>query len=108
MNDYTRYLWSSFVRALPWVVGIWAIASVGIALLQWLTDGIELGESLRTAIILLPVAVPLSPLVWLRWRGEARTSKALPAVWLSLLWAAITLPLAVGASVLIANVLGVE
>ena len=108
MNAYTRYLWSGFVRALPWVVGIWVVVSAGIALLRWLIDGVELGESLRTAIILLPVAVPLSPLIWLRWQGEARTSEALPAVWLSLLWAAITLPLAVGASVLIANVLRVE
>ena len=108
MSDYTRYLWRGFVHALPWLVGAWVFVSLGIALLQWLADGTGLWESLRTAVIFLPVAVPLSPLVWLRWQREARTPKALPAARLSLLWFAITFPLAIGAAVLLAGVLGVE
>jgi hypothetical protein len=31
MNEYTRYLLGSFVRALPWVVGAWLIGTVAIA-----------------------------------------------------------------------------
>ena len=108
MNDHTRYLWGSFLRALPWLVGVWVIVSVGIALLLWLGYGVEFGESLRTAITFLPLAVPLTPLVWLRRQRGARTPKALPAIGLSVLWAALTFPLAIGAALLLGKVFGVD
>jgi len=108
VNDYTRYLLSGFLHALPWLIGLWLISTIGIAIWRSLVDGADLLKSLLTGIIFLPAAVPLSPIIWLRWRPAARNPKGIPAVGLSLLWAVVTFPLAVGGAVLLANLLGVD
>ena len=108
MTAYTDYLLRNFVKAIPWLVGLWLGVTVVVA--GWVTvmDGADFGNALRTMVAFLPVGVPLSPLVWLRWENDARTPKAFPAIGVAILWAVITLPLAVLASVAIGNAIGVD
>jgi len=108
MTAYTDYLLRNFVKAVPWFIGMWLAVTVVVAVWAAVMDGKDLGDSLRTMITFLPVGVPLSPLIWLRWERDARTPKALPAIGIAILWLLITLPLAVLASVGIGNLLGVD
>jgi hypothetical protein len=104
----TRELFRRFVRDLPFIVGGWLVVAVGVAVYGYL-QGEPLSDAVRTALVFLPMAIPLSPLIWLsRARAKARTPSALPAIGLGCLWSAVTLPLAVALVVALANVLGAE
>jgi len=96
-----------FIADLPVLVGIWLVVMVGVAIWGSLTEGVALGESLALAVTFLPIAVPLSPLLWLR-RFASAPDKTLPTVGLGCAWFIVTMPLAVAATVALANMLGVN
>jgi hypothetical protein len=108
MSEYTDYLLRNFVKAIPWYIGMWLVVTVVVALWVTVVDREEFGDALRTMITFLPVGIPLTPLIWLRWERDARTPKALPALGIAILWALITLPLAILACVAIGNLIGVD
>ena len=108
MTEYTDYLLRNFVKAIPWYIGMWLAVTVVVAVWAAVMDGEDLGDSLRTMVTFLPAGVPVSPLIWLSWERDARTPRALPAIGIAVLWALITLPLAVLACVAIGNLIGVD
>ena len=88
------------------MLGIWLVV-LSLVVYGYL-QGESIGDALRTALVFLPLAVPLSPVLWLHHEHQARRPSALPAIGLGCLWALVTLPLAVATAVGIANLLGVE
>lgn len=108
MRGYTAVLWRAFVDSLPWLVGIWVVGTVGVAAWDAVTGQRSLGESLVLAVTFLPVAIAITPMLWLRHSHEARTRRALPGIGLAAIWTVVTLPLAVLATIALADLLGVE
>jgi hypothetical protein len=96
-----------FMADVPVVVGIWVVVMLGVAVWWTLVDGTALGESLSLAVTFLPIAIPLSPLLWLR-RFASPPDKTVRTVGAGCAWFITTMPLAVGASVALANLLGVN
>ena len=108
MRGYTAELWRAFVASLPWLVGIWVVATGGLAGWDAMTGQRSLAESLALAVTFLPVAIAITPMLWLRHSHEARTRRALPGIGLAAIWTVVTLPVAVLAAVALASLLGVE
>jgi hypothetical protein len=108
VRGFTGELYRRFVRELPWLIGIWALVAMGLAAWGVISGERDLGQSLAVALTFLPLAVPLSPLMWLRFESRAWTPRAFPAIGLAGLWFVVTMPLAVAASVLLGSLFSVE
>ncbi len=104
----TRVLLGMFRRDLPITVAVWVAVSAFIGIVGVVSGDQSPRDALGLGLTFLPLAVPLAPLVWLRWEPRARTRGALPVVGLGCLWSLVTLPIAIGISVLIGNLLGAE
>jgi hypothetical protein len=108
VRGYTRELRRRFVRELPWLIGIWLLVAFGFGVWGAISGERELDQSVALAVTFLPLAVPLSPLRWLRWEYRAWTPCAFPAIGLAALWFLVTMPFAIAAPVGLGNLLGVE
>ncbi len=106
IRGYTRYLMGRFIADLRWLLPLWLVGIIGFPLWSVVTGEMPLDEALQLAVTYMPLLVPLTPLTWLRWESRARTPKALPAIGLGCAWSLLTLPLAIGAEVVLANLLG--
>jgi hypothetical protein len=96
---YTGHLLRKFVRELPWILSVWVVVSIAFVLWRGLHDGLPFAESLKVAIVLLPIVIPIAPIAWLRFDEEARTRRAWPAIGLACVWVVISLPIAVALAV---------
>jgi hypothetical protein len=101
MGAYTRELFRKFVRELPWMLAIWAVVSIGFGLWNTLTGERSLGESLKLALVFLPIVIPVAPLAWLRYEPCAWTPRAFPAIALGCAWLVLGIPVAVLLSTII-------
>jgi hypothetical protein len=75
-----------FLRDVPWLALIWLGVTVLICGIGAVTGGTSLREALSLAVGFLPMAVPLSPLVWLRWEAIPPRRAVLPAVGIAIAW----------------------
>jgi hypothetical protein len=96
---YTGHLLRKFVRELPWILGVWVVMSIAFVLWRGVHDGPPFAESVKVAIVPLPIVIPIAPIAWLRFDEEARTRRAWPAIALACAWIVISLPIAVALAV---------
>jgi uncharacterized membrane protein len=105
-RDLTRVLLRGFVREIPILIGIWVLVAGALAGWSVISVDMSLRESIALALGFLPMSVPLSPLVWLRWEFQAWQLAALPALGIGCLWFVVTLPLAAILGLLLASLVG--
>ena len=98
----------AFLRELPWFAGIWVVATLALVLFGLVSGDFTPRESLRLAVGVLPLAIPLAPLTWMRFEPRARNSRSLPALGFGCLWAVVTMPLAIGLSLFLTRLVGAE
>src|SRR5688572_20439026 len=96
-----------FVADLPILAGIWVVATFGVSIVLSVVDGQPLGDHLALAATFLPLAIPLSPLLWL-WRIARVPDRTLPAVGAGFAWFIVTMPFAIWAVTAIASLLGLD
>lgn len=102
----TRRLLSRFLHELPWLLGIWVVATLAFVVFGLVSGDMEPKQAIIVAVGLLPLAIPLAPLTWMRWEPATRTPRALPGIGFGCLWAVVTMPLAIGLSLLLTRLLG--
>jgi len=103
----------AFLRELPWFMGIWVVATVALVVFGALTGDFSPRESLRIAVGVLPLAIPLAPLTWMRFEPRTREprtreARSLPALGFGCLWALVTMPLAIGLSLFLTRLVGAD
>ena len=98
-------LFRKFIRELPWLVAIWIVGSLGFFIWNSLVEAEPMDESLKIALVFLPILIPLAPITWLRYERQARTPRAMPAIGLGCAWMVVGTPVAIGLSVLIGKLL---
>jgi hypothetical protein len=91
----TRELFNRFVQELPLLLGIWLLVALFLAVFAALT-GSPVWDAVLVAVAFLPLAIPMAPILWLRWEPRAADPRAFPAIGLGCLWAIVTLPFAAG------------
>jgi hypothetical protein len=96
-----------FIADLPILAGIWIVATFGVSIVLSVVDGRILRDELALAVTFLPLAVPLSPALWL-WRMARMPDRTLPAVAAVFGWFIVTVPLAIWAGTALGSLLGVD
>ena len=96
-----------FVADLPILAGIWVVGTFGVSIVLSVVDGQPLGDQLALAATFLPLAIPLSPLLWL-WRIARPPDWTLPAVGAGFAWFFVTMPLAIWAVTSLGSLLGLD
>lgn len=96
-----------FVADLPILAGIWVATTIGISVVLSVVGGLPLGEQLALAVTFLPLAVSLSPGLWL-WRLARMQDRTLPAVAVVFGWFIATIPLAIWAATALGSLFGLD
>ena len=104
-ESFSRRLLQAFLKELPWLLGSWLVVTLALIVFGVMTGDMTPREALTIAVSFLPLAIPLAPLTWMRWEPRATTPRAFPAIGLGCLWSALTLPVAIGLSVLLTRLL---
>ena len=98
----------AFLRELPWLLGTWVVVTLALVVFGLLSGDFTPRQSLRIAVGFLPLTIPLAPLTWMRFDPRARGGSAMPALGFGCLWAAVTMPLAIGLSLFLTRLVGGE
>ena len=84
-----------FLRDVRWIALLWLGMAVVLTAFGVVSGEMSVRESAAFTVGLLPLAVALSPLVWLRHEIVARGCAALPAIGLAILWFIVLSPPAI-------------
>lgn len=96
-----------FVAHLPILIAIWVVAAVGVSIVLSIAEGRPLGDQLVRAVPFLPMAIPVSPLLWL-WRIAPTPDRTVRAAAAGFGWFIVTVPLAIWAAMALADLLGLD
>jgi hypothetical protein len=96
-----------FVADLPILAALWVVATFGVSMVLAVVQGRILGDELALAVTFLPLAIPLSPGLWL-WRMARMPDRTLTSVAAVFGWFLMTFPLAIWAGTALGRLLGLD
>jgi cadmium resistance protein CadD (predicted permease) len=103
-----RRLLDAFLKEAPWMLGMWGVVTLALIVFGLLSGDFSPREAITMAVGILPLAIPLAPLTWFRFTTGTREARSLRGLGASLLWAVLTMPLAIALGLYLTGLVGGE